>query len=166
MLFINIRQIARQMHINWGLMIKLDSNSTEAVFVKNYKIQISRSDFTYIHVYLCRVSFLTILDIYKDYFKGRLMWCKVIVTCILCPETICPSSSFSLEVVASLHQGFCDQGASWSSCWWIEELCSQHSSSSWCGSHILGSVYHWLVMYWDSCIERRDCHYITSLIGY
>ena len=23
-----------------------------------------------------------------------------------------------------------------------------------------------LVTYWDSCIERRDCRYITSLIGY
>ena len=24
----------------------------------------------------------------------------------------------------------------------------------------------WLVTYWESCIERRDCHYITSSIGY
>ena len=36
-----------------------------------------------------------------------------------------------------------------------------------CGvSHVLGSVHHWLVMYWDSCIDRRDCRYITSPIGY
>ena len=50
----------------------LDNSSTEAVFIENYEIQISRFDFTHIHVYLCRVSFLTTLDIYKDYFKGRL----------------------------------------------------------------------------------------------
>ena len=25
---------------------------------------------------------------------------------------------------------------------------------------------NWLVMYWEPCIERRDCHYITSPIGY
>ena len=51
--------------------MKLDSNSTEAVSVENYEIQISRSDFTHILVYLCRAFFLTTLDIYKDYFKGR-----------------------------------------------------------------------------------------------
>ena len=50
----------------------LDSSSTEAVSIENYKIQISKSDFTHIHVYLCRISFLIILNIYKDYFKGRL----------------------------------------------------------------------------------------------
>ena len=49
----------------------LDSSSIEAVFVKNYEIWISISDFTHIHVYLCKVSFLTTLDIYNDYFKGR-----------------------------------------------------------------------------------------------
>ena len=36
-----------------------------------------------------------------------------------------------------------------------------------CGvSHVLGSVHHWLVTYWELCIERRDCRYITSPIGY
>ena len=49
----------------------LDSYSTEAVSVEDYEIQIFRFDFTHIHVYLCRVSFLITLDIYKDYFKGR-----------------------------------------------------------------------------------------------
>ena len=49
----------------------LDSCSTEVVSLKNYEIQISKSIFTYIKVYLYRVSFLTTLDIYKDYFKGR-----------------------------------------------------------------------------------------------
>ena len=40
---------------------------TEAVSIKNYEIQISSAYSSY----LCRVSFLTTLDIYKDYFKGR-----------------------------------------------------------------------------------------------
>ena len=50
----------------------LDSSSTKAVSIENYKVQISRSDFTHIHVYLCRISFLTILDIYKDYLRAVL----------------------------------------------------------------------------------------------
>ena len=48
----------------------LDRSSTEAVSVKNYEIRFSRSDYTYILEYLCEVSFLTTLDIYKDYFKS------------------------------------------------------------------------------------------------
>ena len=52
-------------------MMKLESSLTEAVFVENYEIQIFRFDFKHIHVYLCRVSFLTTLDKYKNYFKGH-----------------------------------------------------------------------------------------------
>ena len=33
-------------------------------------------------------------------------------------------------------------------------------------SHILGFMHHWLVTYWDSCIEQKDFHYNTSPIGY
>ena len=70
-LFIKARQISQQIHIHQGLMLMLNSNSTEAVSIKNYEIQISIYNFTHIHVYLCKVSFLTTLDIYKDYFKGH-----------------------------------------------------------------------------------------------
>ena len=52
-------------------MLKLDKSSTQAVFVKNYKIKFSKSDYTHIFEYLCRVYFLTTLDVYKDYFKNR-----------------------------------------------------------------------------------------------
>ena len=39
-------------------------------------------------------------------------------------------------------------------------------SKVWCGiSHILGSVHHWLVMYWDSCIERRYCRTSQVQLG-
>ena len=70
-LFTKARQITQQIHIHRGLMMFLDSSLTEAVFIENYEIQISKSDFTHIHVYVSRVSFLITLDIYKDYFKGR-----------------------------------------------------------------------------------------------
>ena len=61
----------RQKPIYQGSMLKLDNSSTEAVSVKNYEIRISKSNYTHIQVYLCRVYFLTILDIYKNYFKGH-----------------------------------------------------------------------------------------------
>ena len=53
------------------LQLKLDKSLTQAIFVENYEIRNSRSDYTHILEYLCRVSFLTTLDIYKDYFKSR-----------------------------------------------------------------------------------------------
>ena len=84
-------------------MMDLDSSSTEAVSIENYKIQISKSDFTHIHVYLCRISFLIILNIYKDYFKGRLKWCKdmqldakSLCMQIVTGDKICLNSSYSL----------------------------------------------------------------------
>ena len=72
-------------------MLKLNKSSKEAIFVENYKIRISRSDFTHILEYLCRVSFLTTLDKYKNYFKGRHSGCVIVdakvvalvVTCIV-----------------------------------------------------------------------------------
>ena len=73
-------------------------SSTQAVSVENYEIRFSKSDYTHILEYLCRVSFFTILNIYKDYFKSR---CKVMQsdnTCILWPET---------EKIALVHYILC-----------------------------------------------------------
>ena len=70
-LLIKIREKSQQNPFYWDLMLKLDKNSTQVVSVENYKIRFFRSDYTHIPIYLCRVSFLTTLDIYKDYFKGR-----------------------------------------------------------------------------------------------
>ena len=50
----------------WGSI-----DSSTAVSIEDYEIQISRSVFHTYPSYLCRISFLTILDIYKDYFKGH-----------------------------------------------------------------------------------------------
>ena len=68
--FIKTRQISRQ--INLGLMFNSRQLSIKVVSIDNYKIQISRSVFHVYPSYLCRVSFLTTLNIYKDYFKGHL----------------------------------------------------------------------------------------------
>ena len=144
MLFIK----TRQKHIYRGVIMDLNSSSTEVVLIKNYKIQIFRYDFTCIYVYLCRVSFLTTLDIYKDYLRaikgmqGDATWCKMII------YAYCDRSQFAL-----VHHIL-----SWSYCvftprvlWprsflifivrWTKKLCSQHFSQ-------VGV----LVTYWDPCI--------------
>ena len=54
------------------------------------RIRFSRSNYTHILEYLCRISFLTTLDIYKDYFKSRHNGCKALKKnnpCILQLET-------------------------------------------------------------------------------
>ena len=139
-------------------MLKINKSSIETVSVENYEIRISRSDFTHIHEYLCRVSFLTTLDIYKDYFKGCHMGYNLMQSdyiycdrrhstlvhhilsrsyCVFTPRVLWPRS-FLIFIVG-----------------WTEELCNQHLPQ-------VGV----LVTYWDSCIEMRDCHYITSPIRY
>ena len=49
----------------------LDSCSIDNLSIEIYKNQFFRYDFTPIHVYMFSLSFLTTLNIYKDYFKGR-----------------------------------------------------------------------------------------------
>ena len=77
-MFIKTRQQSQQKDFYRDLMLKLDKSSTQVVSVKNYEIRFSRFDCMHIHEYLCRVSFLTTLDIYKDYFKSRHKWYKVL----------------------------------------------------------------------------------------
>ena len=48
----------------------LDSCSTDTL---SYENQFFRFDFTYIHVYVFRLSFLTTLNIYKDYILRAIM---------------------------------------------------------------------------------------------
>ena len=49
----------------------LDSYSIDNLSIEIYEYQFFRFDFTHIRLYLFRFSFLTTLNIYKDYFKGR-----------------------------------------------------------------------------------------------
>ena len=121
-------------------------SSTKVVSIENYEIRFSRSNYMHIFEYLCRVSFLITLDIYKDYFKSRCRWCKVLQKnnpCILWPET----------KIALVHHILCGNYYVFTPrvLWprnflifivrWTEELCSQHLPQV--------SV---LVTYWDPCI--------------
>ena len=54
----------------------LDSCSIDNLSIEIYENQFSKSNFTHIYVYLFRLSFLTTLNIYKDYFKGHHSECK------------------------------------------------------------------------------------------
>ena len=69
------RQLDRCIHRD--LKYEARQISSTAVSIENYKNQIFRSNFTHIHVYVFRISFLTTLNIYKDYFKGRQRSCKL-----------------------------------------------------------------------------------------
>ena len=117
------------------------------VSIENYENQFFRSDFRPMLMYLCRVFFLTTLDIYKAYFRGRHIreykentWKMWPMPYFLCKKLLrlC-ALGFCNQVLLDLH------------CWWSEELCSQQSSSSWCVSHVLGAVHLWLVTYWNPC---------------
>ena len=85
MLFFTARQISRQIYLS-----RFKMWSSTAVSIENYENQFFKFDFMHIHVYLYRVSFLTTLDIYKDYFKGRLIWWNLMqrfYASILWPKT-------------------------------------------------------------------------------
>ena len=55
----------------------LKSCSIDNLSIEIYENQYFRSNFTQIYVYLFRLSFLTTLNIYKDYFKGPHNVCKL-----------------------------------------------------------------------------------------
>ena len=61
----------------------LDSYSIDNLSIEIYEYQFFRFDFTHIHLYLFRLSFLTTLNIYKDYFKGRHKVVALVVASIL-----------------------------------------------------------------------------------
>ena len=54
------------------------ASSIDKLSIEVYEKKISSFDFHPIHVYMFRLSFLTNLNIYKDYFKGhqRLRKCE------------------------------------------------------------------------------------------
>ena len=54
----------------------LDSFLIDNLSIEIYENQFIRSDFTHIRVYMFRLSSLTTLKIYKDYFKGLHSGCK------------------------------------------------------------------------------------------
>ena len=107
---------ARQNPFYRDLMLKLNKSLTQAVYVENYEIKFSKFDNTQILEYLCKVSSLTTLDIYKDYFKGHHKVVTVAVTCIVWPEIEFVLVHLSLcKSYCILIPRVCDQWASWSS---------------------------------------------------
>ena len=117
---------------------------------------------------MCKVSFLTTLDIYKTYFKGHhtrrtyansdlvpySLWKKILRLCTL---------GFCNQVLLDLH------------CRWSEELCSQQHLLQVVGvSHVLGFVHHWWRSYtWEvgssdvssstKIVEYRDKNFVLDL---
>ena len=138
----------------------LDSNSTDRVSIEVYETQIFESVFHQIRDYMFELFFLTTLDIYKDYFKGRQRWHKL----HKCWAKFCSSKLWSETKFTLIHLS-CEEAAMfvhrkvlWTSnfiifiVWWTEELYSQQPSlvgdrsrvlgSAQLVSHILGAV-HW-----------------------
>ena len=154
----------------WSLTNKLDSSIYRGL--QNSKFQIC---FSCISKHVFRFSFLTTLDIYKDYFKGRLSGWNLMQRLLqLLLHSHCdrrqnlPYFIFLLKKLLCLYTvGFCDQGASsFSSSGWAEGLCSQQPSQVGVLVMYKNPCIDWLVTYLESCIERRDCNYITSPIVY
>ena len=84
------------------------------------KIKIFRSDFWARLLYLCRVSFLTTLDLYKTYFRGRHIREYKENECKRWPM----SYSLWKKLLRLCALGFCNQVLLDLHCWWSEELCS------------------------------------------
>ena len=119
------------------LRTKLDKSPTEVESIEIYKIRISKYDFWAILKYLYKVSFLTALDIYKDYFKmpSQIFWVTV------CKK--CPSSLFSLKKLLRLYaKGFVTKELLDLHYWWTKELCSQQPLQVAGVSYVLRFVHH------------------------
>ena len=71
-LFIKSRQLVSIEVSESCFSLKLNSCSTDRVSVEIYKVQFCRVVFHPIRDCMFGISFLTTLNIYKDYFKGRL----------------------------------------------------------------------------------------------
>ena len=132
--------------------LKLDSCSTDSylsrfnearqvlsieISIENYENQFFRFDFRPMLMYLSRVSFLTTLDIYKAYFRGRhIREYKENI----CKKWLKPYSLWK-KLLRLCALGFCNQVLLDLHCWWSEKLCSQHLLQ-------VGE----LVTYWGLCI--------------
>ena len=129
-LFIKTRQQSRQKDFYRDLKSKFDRSSTQAVSIKTYEIRNSKSDFQPMLVYLYKVSFLTTLGIYKNYFKGRRVCRKW------------PNSIFSLKKLLRFYaKGFVTKKLPDLYCWWTAEFCSQQPLQVAGVSHVLESVH-------------------------
>ena len=76
----------------------LDSYLIDTLSIEIYENQIFNSNFTPICVQLFRFSFITILNIYKDYFKGHHRLCNLMQKFFI--------SILWLETYALVHLSF------------------------------------------------------------
>ena len=104
--------------IYWDLWTKLDKILKQAEYVEIYEIKISRFDFRLMLTCMCRVSFLTILDIYKAYFKSRYTW-RTHAESDLVPYSLCKKYCDFCAL------GFCNQVLLDFHYWWSDEPCNQ-----------------------------------------
>ena len=89
------------------------------VFIENYENQFFRYDFRSMLMYLCRVSFLTTLNIYKAYFRG----CHVReYKENICKKWLMPYS-LKKKLLRLCTLWFCNQVLLDLHCWWSEKLC-------------------------------------------
>ena len=107
--------------------------STNKLSIKVYEKQIFNSDFYPIRVYKFGLSFLTTLNIYMDYFKGRqwLRECEAkLCSCKLWPETEFALVHLSLEEAVTFvhHRVLWPRSFVIFIVWWTEEFCSQRHS--------------------------------------
>ena len=135
----------------------LDSWLDRWLSIEVYETQFFRTDFHPIREHLFRLSFLTTLNIYKDYFEG----CKKLHKLHECEAKLCScklwsETEFSLVYLSPEEAAvFVHLRVLWPRnfvifiVWWIEELCSQHLSQVvyWDSAHllisyVLGAV-HW-----------------------
>ena len=127
--------------------MKLDRFSTDRESIEIYENQFFRSDFRPMLMYLCRVSFLITLDIYKAYFRGRhIREYKENI----CKKWLKPYSLWK-KLLRLCALGFCNQVLLDLHCWWSEKLCSQHLLQ-------VGE----LVTYWDPCNKKGGVHILKS----
>ena len=146
-------------------------DSSTYVSIENYENQFFKSNFTHIHVYVFRLSFLTTLDIYiyiyKDYFKGCLTGWKRFYASILWPKTYALVHLSLKEAVAFVrHRVLWLRSLLIFIVWMNWKLCSQHPFQVSVLVTHLDPCIDWLAMYWEPYIEneRLLLHYKSNCV--
>ena len=139
------RQIAQQMYLSRFKWWSLTDNLSTTISNKNYKNHTFRSVFHAYPSYVFSFSFLITLDIYKDYFKGRLNGCNLMQkfhASILWLETYALVHLSLEEVTAFVRNRILWPRNFLIFIVWINWRTLQPTSFlSWCVSHVLGSVH-------------------------
>ena len=144
--------------------------SSTIVSIENYENQFFISDFTHIHVYVFRFSFLITLNISKDYFNGRLTWWNWMQRLL---QAYCDRRQFALFHL-SLEEAvaFVCSRVLWPRSflifivWMNWRTLQSISFLSWCVSHVLGSMHRLVghvlgAVHWK---KRFSLHYKSNCV--